>query len=77
MKKSFLILMTLVCLTAVAQETFEIRNVTLFDGEKVFENAKVLIENGKVSEVSTPNIDGDHEAIDGTGKFLMPSLSNA
>lgn len=58
-----------------AQESFVIKDVTLFDGETVIENTSVLIENGVVKKVGN-DIKGDYTVIDGKGKFLMPTLTN-
>lgn len=58
-----------------AQESFVIKQVTLFDGETVIENTSVLIENGVVKKVGN-DIKGDYTVIDGKGKFLMPALTN-
>lgn len=59
----------------VAQD-FVVTNVTLFDGEVLIENTSVSIEDGKVLEVAQ-TIETAAERIDGTGKFLMPGLTNS
>ncbi len=59
-----------------AQHSFIIKDVTLFDGEKVIPETSVLIENGKVSKVSK-QIKNNSPIIDGKGKFLMPGMTNA
>ena len=59
-----------------SQGSFLIRNATLFDGEEVADNMSVLIEGGKIARIQT-NIEGDHVTIDGTGKFLMPAMTNS
>ncbi len=53
-----------------------ITNVRIFDGETVKENAYVLIENGLISKVSTNKIIHNN-VIDGTGKTLIPDMTNA
>ena len=58
-----------------AQESFVIKNVTLFDGETVIENTSVLIEEGIVKKVGK-DIQGDYKIVEGNGKFLMPALTN-
>lgn len=45
-------------------------NYPLFDGEKVLENASVVIENGIITAVN------EGESV-GTGYFLMPGLMDA
>lgn len=60
---------------AWAQDSFVIKNVTLFDGETVMEKISVLIEDGVVKEIAK-HIKGDYTIIDGKDKFLMPALTN-
>lgn len=68
--------------TEAPQRTI-IRNVRVFDGVsmKTQDNADVLIEGEVVVAVSTSPIAGNASEgvleIDGTGKFLMPGLSDA
>ncbi len=58
--------------------SFQIANVTVFDGEKIINRAQVIVLEGIISNV----IDLDREEllphpstlIDGAGKFLMPSM---
>ena len=59
-----------------AQGTFLISNVTLFDGARVVDNISVLVEEGKIVRVQR-DIEGNHVTIDGTGKFLMPAMTNS
>ncbi len=59
----------------LAQESFVIQNVTLFDGETVIAKTSVLIEDGVVKEIAK-RIKGDYTIIDGKDKFLMPALTN-
>jgi imidazolonepropionase-like amidohydrolase len=55
-------------------------NVRLFDGEKIYPSANVVVKNGKISTVSiaTPT-KGEEGAtvIDGTGHTLLPGLIEA
>lgn len=62
-------------LSLQAQESFVIKDVTLFDGDVVIEKTSVLIEDGIVKEVGK-RIKGDYTIIDGKDKFLMPALTN-
>lgn len=59
-----------------AQDAFVIKDVTLFDGDKVITKTSVLIDNGKIVKIAK-RIKGSYEVIDGQGKFLMPALINA
>ena len=59
-----------------SDNSFLISNVTLFDGEEVIHNISVLVEGGKIARVQA-GIEGDHVTIDGTGKFLMPAMTNS
>jgi len=60
---------------ALAQDSFVIENVTLFDGEVVIAETSVLVENGRITKVAK-SIKGDYTIIDGKDKFLMPALTN-
>ncbi len=59
-----------------AQESFVIKDVMLFDGEKLSQKTSVLVENGKITKVSK-EIQNNVTVIDGRGKFLMPGMTNA
>ncbi len=74
--KKLTLLLVLCSSILYAQDSFVIKDVRLFDGEKVQEKASVLIENGNISKIAN-SISGDYEIVDGTGKTLIPSLSNA
>ncbi|MCF6349343.1 MAG: hypothetical protein L3J20_13800 [Flavobacteriaceae bacterium] len=52
MKKITLILVLFGIHLIYAQDSFTIKNVRVFDGEKVIENTSVLIENGKISKIA-------------------------
>ncbi len=75
MKK--LIFIAIVFVTgSISAQSFVITNVTLFDGETVVENTSVLVKDGVISEVSKKIIT-NATGIDGTGKFLMPGMTNS
>ena len=59
-----------------AQDSFVVGNVTLFDGEVVIDSTSVLVEEGKITKIQE-NIERDHVTVDGTGKFLMPAMTNS
>src|SRR4051812_305180 len=52
-----------------------IRNVRVFDGERVIPKTSVLVTNGKVARIG-PSISGPSSVpvVDGTGKTLLPGL---
>lgn len=55
-----------------------IRDVSVFDGERVLEHRSVLIENGKIASVSDSSLSSPGaEVIDGRGKTLLPGLFDA
>jgi len=58
------------------QNDFVIKDVRLFDGEKVIEKTSILIKNGSISKVAKL-IEGDYDIVEGTGKTLIPALTNA
>jgi imidazolonepropionase-like amidohydrolase len=61
-----------------AQNSFIIENVKVFDGEAIFETTSVKVTNGVIVEISEViKSYGETVIIDGKGKTLMPSLSNA
>lgn len=78
MKCFFITIVLLFCFQLKAQESFVIKNVKVFDGEKTIENTSVKITGDKTEEVA-PNIEITEELniIDGRGKSLIPALSNA
>jgi imidazolonepropionase-like amidohydrolase len=58
--------------------TLLIRDVRVFDGERVFEQHTVLVENGIISQISGTNVHiSDAEVIDGRGRTLLPGLFDA
>ena len=76
MLKNYFFLIALACVSTLLAQNFVVANVTVFDGETVLENQSVLVENGFVSAVQS-NIENTVPTIDGSGKFLMPALTNA
>lgn len=59
-----------------AQNPFLIKDVALFDGDIYIPKTSVLVENGRIKQVKK-KIKGNYTTIDGTGKFLMPALTNS
>ncbi len=78
MKTLIVILITFISFTNIfAQESFIIKNVTLFDGSKLIENTSVLVEKGVIKKISS-NINLDNTIVfNGEGKFLMPGMINS
>ena len=78
MKYKVLLVLIAFSVYAIAQNSFIIENVKVFDGEEIIESISVKVENGIITEISkiikASNTD---EVIDGKGKTLMPALSNA
>ncbi|MDH7447085.1 amidohydrolase family protein [Aquimarina sp. 2201CG14-23] len=58
-----------------AQESFVIKDVTLFTGEKVIKKTSVYIKDGIIVKVA-PTISTEATVINGNGKFLMPGMTN-
>lgn len=76
MKKVLFLACAMYATIAIAQDSFVIKDVLLFDGEIVIENTSVLIVDGRITEIN-PVIEGSYTHIDGTGKTLMPAMVNA
>ncbi|WP_459212670.1 amidohydrolase family protein [Aquimarina rhabdastrellae] len=76
LKKSFYLILCLYSTINIAQERFLIKNVTLFNGEKIIPNTSILIQDDKILKIGN-NISKVTTIIDGTGKFLMPAMINA
>src|SRR5690606_32177292 len=58
--------------------SFAIRDVRVFDGERVTERANVVVRDGRISAVGAdvPILDG-LDVVDGAGKTLLPGLVDA
>jgi len=55
--------------------SFAIKNVRVFDGEKTTENTSVLIQQGKIAAIGKDiKITDDTTVYDGAGKTLLPGL---
>jgi imidazolonepropionase-like amidohydrolase len=59
-----------------AQSAFLVRNVRVFDGERVAERHDVLVSNGVISQVGPPGLAAPKgtKVIGGTGRTLLPGL---
>ncbi|MCH8348440.1 MAG: amidohydrolase, partial [Proteobacteria bacterium] len=85
MMKRLLILFVAVLILAIlplvqtGAETIAIYNVTVItmEGDEVLENASVIVEDGRITEVLTGKVERifTNKSIDGAGKFLIPGLA--
>lgn len=74
--KAIVFCLTLLITQFSIAQSFVIRNVTVFDGEKIIAPTSVLVENGIITAVDKDTrVKTQH--IDGTGKFLMPAMTNS
>ena len=57
-------------------QSFVVKDVRVFDGERVIEQRSVLVENGRISRVGGPDVQIPRgtEVIDGRGRTLLPGL---
>lgn len=62
---------------SAAPDAFAIRNVRVFDGQTVLENATVVVRNGRIESVEKESrLPAGLRSFDGTGKTLLPGLIN-
>ncbi len=76
MRHTLVILLLVSFCSVRAQQSFVVENVTLFNGTEILTNQFVKVDNGIISKVSSNPLTAQ-ATIDGTGKFLMPALTNA
>ena len=76
MRLSLCILLLVSFFSVSAQQSFVVENVTLFNGTEILPNQFIKVDNGIISDVSSTALTAQ-TTIDGTGKFLMPALTNA
>lgn len=76
MRHTLVILLLVSFCSVSAQQSFVVEHVTLFNGTEILANQFVKVDNGIISEVSS-NLLTAQTTIDGTGRFLMPALTNA
>jgi imidazolonepropionase-like amidohydrolase len=65
--------------TPQPQVAFENVNLIPMDSERVVENQTVIVRDGLIEQIRSSdqvNIPGDAMVIDGTGKYLMPGLTD-
>jgi len=61
-----------------APPSYLIRDVRIFDGQRVFEHRSVLLENGKISWIRGPKANTPNaQVVEGAGRTLLPGLIDA
>ncbi len=77
----FLLAAPVATATVVAQtdpDAFAVRNVRVFDGDRVLPTATVVVRGGRIAQVSiAPVRRSGVTAIDGSGHTLLPGLIDA
>ena len=65
--------------TASAQSTFVVRDVRLFDGERVTEHRSVVVRDGVIAQVGGAEdaVPAGAQVVDGRGRTLLPGLIDA
>lgn len=76
MKSIYIFFAFVISFSFLNAQNFVVNNVTLFDGETIIKNTSVLVENGIITKIA-PNISNKVQQIDGSGKFLMPAMTNS
>ncbi|AEE20846.1 amidohydrolase family protein [Dokdonia sp. 4H-3-7-5] len=76
MIRTLFVLLFLGFYSASGQQSFVVEHVTVFNGTEILANQFVKVDNGIISEVSSNPLTAQ-TTIDGTGRFLMPALTNA
>jgi len=73
----YLVLTTGVTAQDISSATV-IKNVRIFDGEKIFPLASVVFKNGKITEIGQKiTVPDGAEVVDGKGQTLLPGLIDA
>jgi imidazolonepropionase-like amidohydrolase len=57
--------------------SFVVRNVRVFDGERVLERTNVIIRNGRISSIGRGRPPAGLAVVDGSGRTLLPGLIDA
>jgi len=75
MKNLALAITVLLAAGPAAAHTFAVRDVRLFDGDRVREHMTVLVRNGRIASVAKQiELPGGATVVDGRGKTLLPGL---
>ena len=56
------------------EQSFAVRDVRVFDGERVLEHTSVVVRAGRIAAVGGA-LPGDVPVLDGRGRTLLPGLS--
>lgn len=65
-------------LAAEAGDSFAVRDVLLFDGERAHEHRTVVVANGRIARIGGPELEpGGARVVDGRGRTLLPGLIDA
>ncbi len=62
---------------AVAGNSFVVRNVRVFDGERVHERVNLVVRDGRIAAIGEAAPSRDLPVVDGTGRTLLPGLIDA
>ena len=54
--------------------SFLLKDVRIFDGEDTIDNGSVLVQNGKISKVSSSSIDYDGKVFSRPGHTVLPGI---
>jgi imidazolonepropionase-like amidohydrolase len=73
------VLVALAPAAARAQSTFVVRDVRLFDGERVTEHRSVVVRDGVIAQVGDATLSAPAQAqvVDGRGRTLLPGFIDA
>src|SRR6516164_6447328 len=75
---NFLLLSAVIALGQTSAAPQLIRDVRVFEGERVLEHRNVLLEDGKISRIAGPELKAANaEVVDGQGRTLLPGLFDA
>src|SRR5687768_18548521 len=63
--------------TPLTGNSFVVRDVRVFDGERVLERAHVVVRGGRIAQVGKAAPPRDLPVIDGSGQTILPGLIDA
>ena len=73
----FNLLAVLICASTLAQDYTLIKNVTVWDGQTVWEENSILLRGDRIAPQDIELSADDVQVIDGKGGFVIPALINA
>ncbi|PYP75936.1 MAG: hypothetical protein DMD35_20005 [Gemmatimonadetes bacterium] len=79
LRAASIMVVALAPVAARAQGTFVVRDVRLFDGERVAEHRSVVVKDGVIAQVGGPEVAAPPGAqvVDGRGRTLLPGFIDA